>query len=207
MQLHNRSSSIPITHIKSITLVAVLTALSVTGRIAFAFIPNVQPTTTLLILVTLLMGMRYGTLHAILVMVVSNFILGIGIWTIPQIIAYAVIVLITGLIIRPMFSKIPHVIMGLYAGFTGFLYGFVISLCQAPIYGLNYFWVYYMAGLPFDFNHAIGNVGFYMVLAPILLPLLDKLLIKYQSSCLYEKATKHKDVQLKEKHIPSTKKA
>ena len=207
MQLHNQSSNVPITHIKSITLVAVLTALSVTGRIAFAFIPNVQPTTTLLILVTLLMGMRYGTLHAILVMVVSNLILGIGIWTIPQIIGYIVIVLITGLIIRPMFSKIPHVIMGLYAGFTGFLYGFVISLCQAPIYGLNYFLVYYMAGLPFDFNHAIGNVGFYMVLAPILLPLLDKLLIKYQSSCLHEKGTKHKDVRLKEKHAPSTKKA
>lgn len=188
MQLHNQSSNVPITHIKSIALVAVLTALSVTGRIVFAFIPNVQPTTTLLILVTLLMGMRYGTLHAILVMVASNLVLGLGIWTIPQIISYVVIVLITGLIIRPMFSKIPHVIMGLYAGFTGLLYGFVISLCQAPIYGLKYFWAYYLTGLPFDFNHAIGNVGFYMVLAPILLPLLDKLLIKYQSSCLHEKA-------------------
>ncbi|PEX93253.1 ECF transporter S component [Bacillus cereus] len=206
MQLHNQSSNLPITHIKSIALVAVLTALSVTGRIVFAFIPNVQPTTTLLILVTLLMGKRYGILHAMLVMVTSNLILGIGIWTIPQIIAYSIIVLITGLIIRPMFSKIPHFIMGLYAGLTGFLYGFIISLCQVPIYGSKYFFAYYMAGLPFDFNHAIGNFGFYMVLAPILLPLLDKLLIKYQSSCLHDKATKHKDVQLKGKHIPSTKK-
>ncbi|WP_020061621.1 hypothetical protein [Bacillus sp. 123MFChir2] len=193
MQLHNRSSNVPITHIKSIALVAVLTALSVAGRLIFAFIPNVQPTTTLLILVTLLMGIRYGIVHAILVMVASNLILGIGIWTIPQIISYVVIVLITGLVIRPMFSKIPHVIMGLYAGFTGFLYGFVISLCQAPIYGLKYFWAYYMAGLPFDLNHAIGNVGFYMVLAPILLPLLDKLLIKYQSSYIHENAKEHKD--------------
>ncbi|PFJ16597.1 ECF transporter S component [Bacillus cereus] len=206
MQLHNQFSNVPITRIKSIALVAVLTALSVTGRMVFAFIPNVQPTTTLLILVTLLMGKRYGILHATLVMVTSNLILGIGIWTIPQVIAYSIIVLVTGLIIRPMFSKIPHVIMGLYAGFTGFLYGFVISLCQAPIYGLKYFWDYYMAGLPFDFNHAIGNIGFYMVLAPILLPLLDKLLIKYQSSCSHEKSTKHKDVQVKGKHISSTKK-
>ncbi|HDX9579105.1 TPA: ECF transporter S component [Bacillus pseudomycoides] len=182
MQLHNQSSNVPITHIKSIALVGVLTALSVAGRIMFVFIPNVQPTTTLLILVTLLMGIRYGTLHAILVMVASNLILGMGIWTIPQIISYVIIVLTTGLIIRPMFSKIPHVIMGLYAGFTGFLYGFVISLCQAPIYGMKYFWAYYLAGVPFDLNHAIGNFGFYIVLAPILLPLLDKLLIKYQST-------------------------
>ncbi|TPG68302.1 ECF transporter S component [Brevibacillus laterosporus] len=175
--LHNHGSrKAPISSVKSITLLAILSALAVAGRIALSFIANVQPVTTFVILMTLLMGFRYGVLLAGMVMILSNLILGIGIWTLPQIIAYCAIVVVTSIFIRPVFSKLPLVVMALYAGFTGLLYGFINSLGQIPLYGATYFLTYYLAGIPYDIMHAIGNFVFYLVLAPLLLPLLHKLI-------------------------------
>jgi hypothetical protein len=38
--------------------------------------------------------------------------------------------------------------------------------------GINSFWAYYIAGIPFDLLHGLGNAGFYLILEPILAPLL-----------------------------------
>ncbi|MFX3659751.1 MAG: ECF transporter S component [Ectobacillus sp.] len=170
---------LPIANIKSISLLAMLAALSVAGRVAFAAIPNVQPMTDIVIITALVMGTRFGVLNAVLTILVSNIVLGMGLWTFPQIFALTMVALITGLCIRPLFKRIPLWLMSLYAGFTGLLYGFFISVVQAPVFGFDYLLEYYVAGLPFDLMHAAGNVAFYYVLAPILVPLLEKLLSKY----------------------------
>ncbi|KMQ32193.1 ECF transporter S component [Bacillus cereus] len=179
MRLNDQFGSIPLTNIKSIVLVAMFASLTVTGRIVFSFIPNVQPMTVIIIIIVLVMGVKYGILISVLSMVLSNLILGMGIWTIPQIIGYVVITLVTGIIIRPIFVRIPHIAMSIYAAFTGLLYGFILALWQAPFYGLKYFWLYWLAGIPFDIYHAIGNFIFYTALAPIFIHLIHKLLKKY----------------------------
>ncbi|WP_239254741.1 ECF transporter S component [Listeria ilorinensis] len=179
MEIKNRYSHVPVTNIQSMTLIALLVALTVSGRLVFSFIPNVQPVTSLVLIVTLLMGWRYGLIHATLVMLLSNLMLGFGFWTIGQILGYAVIVWVTAWLIRPRFSRIPLIVMALYAAFCGYLYGIIQALMQAPLYGGHYFWVYYLAGLEFDTLHAIGNFLFYLILAPVLIPLIDKKLIQY----------------------------
>ncbi len=179
MKLNNEFEKLRLTDVKVITLMAILVALTVSGRLLFAFIPNVQPVTTLVILVTLLIGFRYGAIFATLVMISSNLILGMGIWTLGQVAGYLCIVALTATVIRPHFDKIPFWQMLLYVFFTGFLYGFVQGLFIAPLYGFQYFLAYYVSGLPFDFLHATGNAAFYAILAHILLPLIDKWLIKY----------------------------
>lgn len=179
MKLNNTFFNISFKNVKSIVILAMIASLTVVGRIMFSFIPNVQPVTTVIIIVTLVMGLKYGFVLVILSILLSNLILGMGLWTIPQIIGYMAITLLTGFVIRPLFERISHITLSVYAAFTGLLYGFIMSLWQAPIYGMKYFWFYYIAGLPFDIYHAIGNLGFYFILAPTLIPLLNKLLIKY----------------------------
>lgn len=181
MKLNDEFRNIPLTHVKSIVLVAMLAGLTVTGRIAFSFIPNVQPMTVIIIIIALVMGVKYGVLIGALSMILSNLVLGMGLWTVPQVIGYAVIALVTGTVIRPLFERIPHIAMSVYAAFTGLLYGFIMALWQAPFYGLKYFWAYWLAGIPFDMYHAIGNFIFYVALAPVFIPLLHKLLRKYYS--------------------------
>lgn len=171
----NKFSLFPLKDPKTLALLAVLSALAVAGRILFVFIPNVQPVTSLVIMLTLVAGLRFGALFATLTLMLSNLILGMGFWTIGQILGFLVIVLLTGFFIRPFQNKLPLVWLALFSGFCGFVYGFIQALFIAPLYGFSYFWAYYLAGLSFDALHAIGNIAFYLVLAPILLPLLRRL--------------------------------
>lgn len=175
----SKIENIPVTSLRSIALLAILVALSVTGRILFTFIPNVQPTTTLIIITTLILGVKYGLIHAGVSIFLSNLILGMGPWTLAQMLSYMVVVLFIGMVIRPFKNKLSHLVLSLIAGVCGLIYGFFISLVQAPIFGFKYLWAYYLSGLPFDLAHAAGNIAFYSVLAPILIPLLEKQIVKF----------------------------
>ena len=142
----------------------------------FHFIPNVQPVTAVLIILTLTLGMADGFIVAILSIVLTNFLLGMGPWTIAQIASFGVLIVVTGLIIKPFYStskkRNRRILFALFAFFGGLLYGFVISLLTVKMMGITSFWAYYIAGIPFDFMHGMGNAGFYLILEPILAPLL-----------------------------------
>lgn len=146
-----------------ITLLALLAALGVVGRTFFVFLPNVQPVTSLIIICGILLGPVDAVLLAILTTFLSNMILGMGIWSIWQIVSWGCIGLISGLIGRK-FTFIPLYILVLISLISGYLYGFIISLTTYQITGS--FWPYYLAGLPFDTNHAIGNVLFMILIYP-----------------------------------------
>ncbi|WP_163653660.1 ECF transporter S component [Listeria sp. PSOL-1] len=182
MQIKNRYHQVSLMNIRSIALLGILTALTVILRLFFAVIPNVQPVTSLVIILTILLGMRYGFVYATLVIVISNLLLGFGIWTMGQILGYAIIVMLTSFVIRPFFARIPMYWMMVYAAFCGFLYGFILALTQIPLYGVWYFGIYYASGVLFDFYHAVGNACFYLILAPVIFPLLDKMLIQYRKN-------------------------
>ncbi|GAA0599647.1 hypothetical protein GCM10009001_14950 [Virgibacillus siamensis] len=148
-----------------LTLLAVLAALAVVGRSVFAFLPNVQPVTSLIIICGLLLGPFAAILLAILTTFLSNMLLGMGIWTVWQIVSWGLIGLLSGLLGKYP-KKIPFWIIVVFSIFSGFLYGFVISLMTYSIAGE--FWPYYLAGLPFSVNHAVGNAMFMIVFYPII---------------------------------------
>ena len=66
------------------------------------------------------------------------------------------------------------------AGLTGYLYGFVISIFSVYFYHIPKFWVYYLQGLPFDTLHALGNIGFWILLSPLLPRIIQKYQTKFQ---------------------------
>ena len=101
----------------------------------------------------------------------SNLFLGFGLWTLPQIVAYAccMVIVIVMVTILPVIRRRIWLQIGL-AGLLGYLYGFIVSLGMAVIGSLNGlgFWAYYVSGLPFDTYHAIGNLVFYPIVLAIL---------------------------------------
>ncbi|MFT4413142.1 ECF transporter S component [Fredinandcohnia humi] len=154
--------------VKKLTLLSMLIALSVVGRIMFTFIPNVQPTTSIIIIASLFLGPLYGFVLAAFSAILSNMVMGMGLWTVGQIIAWGLIGLISGFLGRYR-ERIPVIMFVAYSVFCGFLYGFVISVPQYAVSGLsNKFLAYYLAGLPFDLSHAIGNGVFFLILYPVL---------------------------------------
>ncbi|MEK4301280.1 ECF transporter S component [Oceanobacillus sp. FSL W8-0428] len=148
-----------------LTLLALLAALAVVGRYAFHFLPNVQPITAIIILTGIFLGPVSSVILSVLVVFLSNMLLGMGIWTVWQIISWCLIGLTAG-IIGIIWKKVPLLFIILFSMFSGYFYGFIISLTTFQVTG--HFWPYYLAGLPFDTAHAIGNGVFILLLYPLL---------------------------------------
>lgn len=139
-----------------------LVSIAVIGRIFLNYIPNVQPVTTIIIITALLMGRSNGVIVAATSIVVSNLYLGFGPWTLPQVISFSLIALIGGAFHR--FKDRKHFVyfLALIGGFSGYFHGFVMSINEYLIFGN--FWAYYIAGLPFDTAHALGNIAITLIL-------------------------------------------
>ncbi len=148
-----------------LTLIAMLAALSVAGRLALANIPNVQPVTAVIILSGFWLGPLSGVVIAVLTTLVSNILLGMGYWTIWQIAAWSLIGMLAGLIGK-YWRGIPVWALSVFGFFSGILYGIIISLTMRA--AGQPFLAYYLSGLPFDINHAASNVVFILVLSPVL---------------------------------------
>ncbi len=154
-----------------LTLLAIFAALGIIGRSALAFIPNVQPVTALIIICGILIGPGSALILALIITFLSNVLLGMGIWTIWQVISWGLIGIICGMIGK-YFVRIPMFVIILIAILSGYFYGFIISLTTYQITGK--FWPYYVLGLPFDTYHAIGNAVFIILLYPIITHLLRR---------------------------------
>ncbi len=153
--------------VKEMALLAILTAMAVVLRVSHVIpVPNVQPVTDMVMIVTMELGVGFGFAMAVLVMVISNIFLGFGIWTIGQIAGYAVCVLVVAL-----FKKIPYVRKHFWpqliiATGLGDVYGLIVNLSMSIWGGIPAFIAYTAGSLLFDTYHCIGNFVFY--------PILDK---------------------------------
>ncbi|WP_165964753.1 ECF transporter S component [Periweissella cryptocerci] len=147
--------------IKKMALIAMLVAVATVGRLVIHPAPNVQPFTCLILFCTWYLGLEYGIWVGILGILTSNLLLGLSPTTFFQIISYLVIIYLAWLVtfLPNWHLTLPWLIPAVVV--AGFLYGFVITALQAPILFVHLTWqawlTYYLAGLPFDLNHAIGN--------------------------------------------------
>lgn len=160
---------------RKLTLLAMLTALASVGRIyanvLFPFLPNMQPMTSVIIICALLLGPAAGVIIAVLSTLLSNMILGMGLWTLWQMLAWGLIGLTFGLIGK-LWINPPLIVMTAASVLTGYVYGILISLPNVFI--MEHFLAYYLAGVSFDTMHAIGNGIFFFILYPVLRKLFSK---------------------------------
>lgn len=151
--------------VKRMTLIAMLAALGTVLRVFKIIpIPNVQPVTDLIMIATLMLGIGFGISLAVMIIVLSNLLLGFGIWTIPQILAYVVCVVTVAGLAKATPLKKHFALQLILATFLGFEYGFIVSLGMSIYGGWAAFMAYWLSGLLFDFYHAVGNFGCYFIL-------------------------------------------
>lgn len=165
-----------------LTHIALLSSLGFVARLIFSGLPNIQPLTALIIMVSRCLPVFDSMCVAGLSILLSNLVLGMGPWTIFQIAVYVGIVVLVWILEKVMglFSFSSHLEglgWSLISGICGFLYGFVISILWSMVTKSISFWPYWVNGLPFDTLHAVGNFVFYLVLSPYVLPQLKKYLI------------------------------
>ncbi len=168
---NNSTSARPSSHksrIRRIAADGMLCAAAIVGRIALNALPNVQPVTVILILMAAYIGTWDAVISSFVIVIVTNLYLGMGIWSVYQIIAWAVIALVSGLLFR---KKRRQFLMLGWAVFCGFFYGAVISVfsCRTIYAGpsAGTYLAYWLSGLLFDGYHAIGNALFIWFLQPL----------------------------------------
>ena len=140
-----------------LTFVTLITSVSFL-RVVMAPLPNIQLVTVAALIIGAQLGARRGVAFAVLVTMISNFIIGDGIWTLYQAIGWSVVAIIgssSKIIIDGQLQL--NKTFG-YAVICAFLFDIIVSLSVLGTVSLSGFMMYLLNGIPYDILHAVGNV-------------------------------------------------
>lgn len=112
---------------KQVALISTLSAIAGLGRIPFAGIPSVQPTTFVVIISGYVFGWKTGFMIGGLAAGVSNFFLGHGPWTIWQMASWGLIGVAAGGL-KKVIPNIGRLQLILFCGISGYLYGWLVNI-------------------------------------------------------------------------------
>ena len=161
-----------------LALVATLAALGALGRIAFAPLPNIKPTTDIVLLSGYVLGGAPGFVVGAVAALASNLFFGQGPWTPWQMVAWGGIGVGGAALARLSARRLGRIPLAVACGAAGLAFGVVMNV---------HLWVNYSGdhtaaklaatfatSLPFDIAHAVGNVAFCLVFGPALVRALQR---------------------------------
>lgn len=154
-----------------VALVAVLAALAALGRIAFAALPNVKPTTDIVLISGYALGAGPGFAVGAVAGLTSNFFFGQGPWTPWQMAAWgAAGVIGAGLAVLTR-RRAGRFTLAVVCGAVGFAFTAVQDVGDWVNYSdhsVAQLGIYVGKGLGFDAIHAAGCVFFALAIGPAL---------------------------------------
>lgn len=152
---------------KEIALVSMLVALGAAGRILFVAAPNVSPVDWLTLCTGIVFGPVTGFTVGAATMLVSNFWLGQGPWTIYQMVAMGSLGIIGGLLGRWR-SVIGRKTLAAIGLAWGFIYGIITSffwmLMVSSAISWTSFTAYWASGMAFYVLQGVGNAVLLLLL-------------------------------------------
>jgi energy-coupling factor transport system substrate-specific component len=152
-------------------VVAVLAALAVVGRLAFAAIPNVKPTTDIVLFAGYALGAAPGFAVGAIGAIVSNVFLGQGPWTVWQMSAWGAVGIGGALLAWGTRGReLGRVELAIYCGLAGFAFGALMDVYQwtlAARQDLSTYLAIAATSLPYNIAHALGNVVFCLLIGPV----------------------------------------
>ncbi|MCR5485432.1 MAG: ECF transporter S component [Clostridiales bacterium] len=169
--------------ISETVLIAVMSAAAAVGRIAFAALPYVKPTTAIVIITGLALGKKAGLLTGMFAALISNFYFGQGLWTPFQMAAWGIIGLLAGCMNKFDFdSKIGAVTAAAFGAVSAYAYGFMMNLFYIGFYIRPLTVASVLAALGasllMDSVHAVSTVVFLLLLTRIWLRKLRRIQVK-----------------------------
>jgi len=160
---------------RTVALVATLAALATLGRIAFAALPSVKPTTDIVLIAGYTLGGAPGFAVGASAAIASNLFFGEGPWTPWQMLAWGLVGLAGAALAR---WRIPRLPMALICAAAGFAYGAVLNFSTWVTFTgqhtLAAFLLIEGQAFPFDLAHAIGNLVFFLAFGPALIRALRR---------------------------------
>ena len=154
-------------HIRDIALTGLMVATIEIAKMALSLIPNVELTSFLLILYTLVFGPK--TLLAVPVFIlIEGAVYGVQLWWIMYLYAWPLLVLMTLLFRKQtsvffwsIFSAVFGLCFGALCSIPYFFIGWVGGTLQS---GFSMAFTWWVAGIPWDILHCVGNFTLMLVL-------------------------------------------
>jgi energy-coupling factor transport system substrate-specific component len=166
-----------------VALVATLAAFAALGRIAFAALPNVKPTTDIVLLSGYALGGAPGFAVGALAGLSSNFFFGQGPWTPWQMAAWGATGLIGAGLARLTGRRVNRWFLAAVCGVVGFGFTAVQDVGDWVTYGdhsLRQLGVYVGKGIGFDAVHATGCAAFALAFGPALARSIARFALRLQ---------------------------
>jgi len=170
-----------------VALVATLAALAALGRIAFAPLPNVKPTTDVVLIAGYALGGAPGFVVGATAALASNLFFGQGPWTPWQMAAWGLVGIGGAALARLRRGREPgRVELAAACGLAGLLFGAIMNVSTWVSFSGRHSAAELVAisgaALPFDIAHAAGNVVFALAFGPLLLRSLRRFRMRLQGS-------------------------
>ncbi len=169
---------------KELAVIAMLGTFSAAARVPFAALPNVQPSTFIILVSGYVFGPFAGFVIGAETAFLSNFFLGQGPWTPWQMLAWGTIGTL-GWLFRKLFGGRKHEFYAFLAlGFlSGYLYGVMMNLWYwlAFIYPhtIESFLMVEATSFWFDTLHGLGNVVFIDLFAVRFIKILERYRLRF----------------------------
>jgi len=166
-----------------VALVGTLAAFAALGRIAFAALPNVKPTTDIVLIAGYALGGAPGFVVGAVAALTSNFFFGQGPWTPWQMAGWAATGLLgaalAGLTHRRI-SRWPLALVCMIVGFGFTAFQDVGDWVTYSDHSAAQLKVYVAKGLGFDAVHAAGCLAFALLFGPALIRSVGRFAMRLQ---------------------------
>lgn len=172
---------------RTVALVGVLAALGALGRIAFAPLPNVKPTTDIVLIAGFALGGAPGYMVGALSALTSNFFFGQGPWTPWQMAGWGAVGVAGALLARITRGRIGRLRLALICFPIGFAFtalqdaGGWVTFSDHSLAQLG---VYVGKGAVFDLIHACGCFAFALAFGPGLIAALRRFRMRLEVTWL-----------------------
>lgn len=170
---------------REIVILAVLASIAAVGRIPFASIPSVQPTTFVIMIAGFVFGAESGFIIGAVAALASNMVLGQGPWTPWQMVAWGLVGLTAGMLRNTRLMKwnwgriVFGAVWGYLFGWIMNVWGFLALTQTGNPPTLASVFLYFAASASFDSMHAASNVFFLLVFGNIWIKILTRFKRKY----------------------------
>jgi len=167
-----------------LALVATLAALAALGRIAFAPLPSVKPTTDIVLLTGYVLGGAPGFAVGAVAALASNLFFGQGPWTPWQMAGWGGAGLLGAALARTGGRELGRLALASACAFAGLAYGAVMNASLWITYSgdhtLAKLGAVFATSLPFDLAHALGNLLFCLAFGPALVRALRRYRMRFE---------------------------
>ena len=173
--------------VKLLSLMATLAAAAALGRIPFAALPGVQPTSFLVMVSGLVFGPQAGFMIGAMAALASNFFLGQGPWTPWQMLGWGLMGMSAAGLTHIRSRWFP-LILALWAGLWGYLFGWIQNIGFVTVFVTPVTIKAYLAScvvsFAFDSIHAAANFLLCLFFAGPVVKILERFSIRLGGSYL-----------------------